>query len=109
MVSQPLALNGAHAINVIAHADQGLIGGVDVGTTPTDLHDAEWIDGAGHRSEIAHPKEFFGQGSFCACWGFWITFEDLLGHPARYFLPASRTSGSMLATAVVLPRKINEP
>ena len=40
MLGQPLALNGAHAINVIAYADQGLMGCVDAGTTPTDLHDA---------------------------------------------------------------------
>ena len=70
MLGQPLALNSTHAINVIAHADQGLMGRVDVGTTTTHLHEPERIDGASHRSEIAHPEEFFRQGSFCAYWGF---------------------------------------
>src|SRR6266853_4283156 len=86
MLGQPPALNGTHAINVIAHADQSLMGGVDAGTTTTDLHEPERIDGAGHRGKIAHSEESFGQSSFGADWSLGITLEDLLGHPRQIFL-----------------------
>ena len=69
----------------------------------------ERIDDAGHRSEIAHPKEFFGQGGFCAYWGFWVTFEDLLGHPCQIFLACLQDVRVHASYCGGLPRKINEP
>ena len=54
MVGQPLALNRTHMIDVIAHADERFIGRVDAGTTATDLHETERINGAGHCGQIAH-------------------------------------------------------
>ncbi len=111
VVEQALAFDGAVALDVVADADEGLVVGLDarpcrrlICTSPSGSRALVMAAG------LPDAQELLGQGRLRPHGRLGVAVEDLLGDIREMLsCKASSTSGRGLSTAVVWPRKRNEP
>ena len=84
MIQQPLAFDGAAAVDVVADADDGLVSGLDARPAACDLHETQRIMGARDGRGVTHAQELLGQRGLHPLGGLGIAREDLLGDIGQY-------------------------
>jgi hypothetical protein len=86
VVRQPLALDRAVALQIVADADQRL--GIDIDRWRAGIraHESERIQRRGDAAQAAQPQQLLGDVGVDAYGRFAVALEDLLRHAGQIFL-----------------------